>query len=308
LNTETERTKRALSGESTLEARGLKKSYSGFEAVKGVDFRVFGGECFGFLGPNGAGKTTTMKMIYGAVIPTGGELAVAGLDVYHHEREIKRRIGVVPQENNLDDELKVEENLLIYGRYYDLPSKLVLRRAEELLDFMQLSEKAEATVEQLSGGMKRRLLIAEPTTGLDPQARLLVWDRLRELTEEGKTLILTTHYMEEAARLCDRLVIMEGGLIIAEGTPGALVEEHVSPQVLEFRTDHRSLEGLVPILEAASDAVERTGDESILAYTDDADALLERVRGSGTEIENTVYRQAGLEDVFLRLTGRRLVE
>jgi lipooligosaccharide transport system ATP-binding protein len=321
LNTETERTKGALRGESTLEARGLKKSYSGFEAVKGVDFKVFGGECFGFLGPNGAGKTTTMKMIYGAVIPTGGELAVAGLDVYHHEREIKRRIGVVPQENNLDDELKVEENLLIYGRYYDLPSKLVLRRAEELLDFMQLSEKAEATVEQLSGGMKRRLLIArallndpeivvldEPTTGLDPQARHLVWDRLRELTNEGKTLILTTHYMEEAARLCDRLVIMEGGLIIAEGTPWALVEEHVSPQVLEFRTDHKSLEELVPILEAASDAVERTGEESILAYTDDADALLERVRGSGTEIENTVYRQAGLEDVFLRLTGRRLLE
>src|SRR5215218_2498511 len=241
LNTETERTKGALRGESTLEARGLKKSYSGFEAVKGVDFKVFGGECFGFLGPNGAGKTTTMKMIYGAVIPTSGVLEVAGLDVYHHEREIKRRIGVVPQENNLDDELKVEENLLIYGRYYDLPRKLVLRRAEELLDFMQLS-----------GGMKRRLLIArallndpeivvldEPTTGLDPQARLLVWDRLRELTEEGKTLLLTTHYMEEAARLCDRLVIMEGGLIIAEGTPGALVEEHVSPQVLEFRTDHK---------------------------------------------------------------------
>jgi lipooligosaccharide transport system ATP-binding protein len=321
LNTQTDRTKGALSGESTLKARDLKKTYSDFEAVKGVDFEVFGGECFGFLGPNGAGKTTTMKMIYGAVIPTGGELTVAGLDVLHNEREIKRRIGVVPQENNLDDELRVEENLLIYGRYYDLPSKLVLRRAEELLDFMQLSEKAEARVEQLSGGMKRRLLIArallndpeivvldEPTTGLDPQARHLVWDRLRLLTEEGKTLILTTHYMEEAARLCDRLVIMEGGLIIAEGTPAALVEEHVSPQVLEFRTNHRSLQDLVPILEAASDAVERTGDESILAYTDDADALLERVRGSGTEIENTVYRQAGLEDVFLRLTGRRLVE
>jgi lipooligosaccharide transport system ATP-binding protein len=321
LNTQTDRTKEALSGESTLKARDLKKTYSGFEAVKGVDFEIFGGECFGFLGPNGAGKTTTMKMIYGAVIPTGGELTVAGLDVLHHEREIKRRIGVVPQENNLDDELKVEENLLIYGRYYDLPSKLVLRRAEELLDFMQLSEKAEARVEQLSGGMKRRLLIArallndpeivvldEPTTGLDPQARHLVWDRLRLLTEEGKTLILTTHYMEEAARLCDRLVIMEEGLIIAEGTPAALVEEHVSPQVLEFRTNHRSLQELVPILEAASDAVERTGDESILAYTDDADALLERVRGSGTEIENTIYRQAGLEDVFLRLTGRRLVE
>jgi len=302
-------------------ARGLKKSYGDIEAVKGVDFRVSGGECFGFLGPNGAGKTTTMKMIYGAVIPTSGELAVAGLDVYRHEREIKRRIGVVPQENNLDDELKVRENLLIYGRYYDLPRKLVLQRTDELLDFMQLSEKAEATVEQLSGGMKRRLLIAralindpeivvldEPTTGLDPQARLLVWDRLRKLTDEGKTLLLTTHYMEEAARLCDRLAIMEGGLIIAEGTPGALVEEHVSPQVLELRTDHRSLEELLPIVEAASDAVERTGEDRLLAYTEDADALLSNVRSSGVGIENTVYRQAGLEDVFLRLTGRRLVE
>jgi lipooligosaccharide transport system ATP-binding protein len=321
LNTETERTTGALSGGSTLVARGLKKSYGDFEAVKGVDFRVSGGECFGFLGPNGAGKTTTMKMIYGAVIPTSGELSVAGLDVYSHEREIKRRIGVVPQENNLDDELKVRENLLIYGRYYDLPRKLVLQRTDELLDFMQLSEKAEATVEQLSGGMKRRLLIAralindpeivildEPTTGLDPQARLLVWDRLRKLAAEGKTLVLTTHYMEEAARLCDRLVIMESGLIIAEGAPRALVEEHVSPEVLELRTDRRSLEQILPIVEAASDAVERTGEDRLLAYTEDADALLENVRSSGVGIENTVYRQAGLEDVFLRLTGRRLVE
>jgi lipooligosaccharide transport system ATP-binding protein len=321
LNTETERTKRALAGYSTLEARGLKKSYSGFEAVKGVDFEVFGGECFGFLGPNGAGKTTIMKMIYGAVIPTGGELAVAGLDVYHHEREIKRRIGVVPQENNLDDELKVEENLLIYGRYYDLPSKLVLRRAEELLDFMQLSDKAEATVEQLSGGMKRRLLIArallndpeivvldEPTTGLDPQARHLVWDRLRALTAEGKTLVLTTHYMEEAARLCDRLVIMEGGRIIAGGTPKELIEEHVSPQVLEFRASHDAIEALLPAVESIAEAVERTGDEVLLAYTNDADALLDEVRDSGVDVENTVYRQAGLEDVFLRLTGRSLIE
>jgi lipooligosaccharide transport system ATP-binding protein len=321
LNTETERTKIALSGESTLVARGLKKSYSGFEAVKGVDFRVSGGECFGFLGPNGAGKTTTMKMIYGAVIPTGGELAVAGLDVYHHEREIKRRIGVVPQENNLDDELKVEENLLIYGRYYDLPKKLVLRRAEELLDFVQLSEKVDARVEQLSGGMKRRLLIAralindpeivvldEPTTGLDPQARHLVWDRLRALTAEGKTLVLTTHYMEEAARLCDRLVIMEGGRIIAGGTPKELIEEHVSPQVLEFRAGHDAIEALLPAVESAAEAVERTGDEILLAYTEDADALLDEVRNSGVDVENTVYRQAGLEDVFLRLTGRSLIE
>jgi lipooligosaccharide transport system ATP-binding protein len=304
----------------TLVARDLKKSYDGFEAVKGVDFEVQPGECFGFLGPNGAGKTTTMKMIYGAVIPTAGELDVAGLDVRRHEREIKRRIGVVPQENNLDDYLKVRENLLVYGRYYDLPRKLALQRADDLLDFVQLTEKADSRVEQLSGGMKRRLLIAralindpeivvldEPTTGLDPQARHLVWDRLRALAGEGKTLLLTTHYMDEAARLCDRLVIMEGGLIIAGGSPEELVEEHVSPQVLEFRARPEDLERLRPIVEAASDAVERSG-EALLAFTADGDGLMEEVRASGIEVDNTVYRHAGLEDVFLRLTGRRLIE
>jgi lipooligosaccharide transport system ATP-binding protein len=321
LNTETEKTSLARTGESTLVARGLRKSYGGFEAVKGVDFRISGGQCFGFLGPNGAGKTTTMKMIYGAVIPTGGELAVAGLDAYRHEREIKRRIGVVPQENNLDDELGVRENLLIYGRYYDLPKKVVFQRTDELLDFVQLSDKVDARVEQLSGGMKRRLLIAralindpeivvldEPTTGLDPQARHLVWDRLRALTAEGKTLVLTTHYMEEAARLCDRLVIMEGGRIIAGGTPKELIEEHVSPQVLEFRANHDAIEALLPAVEPAAEAVERTGDEVLLVYTEDADALVAEVRGSGVAVENTVHRQAGLEDVFLRLTGRSLIE
>jgi lipooligosaccharide transport system ATP-binding protein len=304
----------------TLVARDLKKSYDGFEAVNGVDFEVLPGECFGFLGPNGAGKTTTMKMIYGAVIPTAGKLDVAGLDVRRHEREIKRRIGVVPQENNLDDQLKVKENLLVYGRYYDLPRKLALQRADELLDFVQLTEKADSTVEQLSGGMKRRLLIAralindpeivvldEPTTGLDPQARHLVWDRLRALAAEGKTLLLTTHYMEEAARLCDRLVIMEGGLVIAEGSPEELIEEHVSPQVLELRARPEDLERLRPLVEAASDAVERSG-EALLAFTADGDGLMEEVRASGIEVDNTVYRHAGLEDVFLRLTGRRLVD
>ena len=321
MNTETQRIGRTVEGKSTLVGRGLKKSYRGFEAVKGVDFRISGGECFGFLGPNGAGKTTTMKMIYGAVIPTDGKLEVVGLDVRDHEREIKRRIGVVPQEDNLDEELRVRENLLIYGRYYDLPRKLILRRADELLDFMQLSEKVDSRVEELSGGMKRRLLIAralindpelvvldEPTTGLDPQARHLVWDRLRALTAEGKTLVLTTHYMEEAARLCDRLVIMEGGLVIAEGAPKELVEKHVSPQVLEFRASPEALENLLPIVEDVSDAVERTGDEVVLVYTADADTLTERVRASGVEIDNTVYRQAGLEDVYLRLTGRSLTE
>jgi lipooligosaccharide transport system ATP-binding protein len=320
LNTEAQELIKTRSRTSTLVARNLKKSYDGFEAVKGVEFEVKRGECFGFLGPNGAGKTTTMKMIYGAVIPTSGELDVAGLDVRRSEREIKRRIGVVPQENNLDDELKVKENLLVYGRYYDLPRKLALRRADELLDFVQLTEKADSKVEQLSGGMKRRLLIAralindpeivvldEPTTGLDPQARHLVWDRLRALTSEGKTLLLTTHYMEEAARLCDRLVIMEGGLIIAEGSPKELVEKYVSPQVVEFRASPRALEELLPVVEAAADAVDRTG-EALLAFTADADVLMERVRESGIEVENIVQRQAGLEDVFLRLAGRRLIE
>ena len=305
---------------TTLLARGLKKSYNGFEALRGVDFEVRRGECFGFLGPNGAGKTTTMKMIYGAVIPSGGELEVAGLDVTRCERQIKRRIGVVPQENNLDDELKVRENLLVYGRYYDLPRKVALARADELLDFVQLTDKADAQVEQLSGGMKRRLLIAralindpeivvldEPTTGLDPQARHLVWDRLRALTKEGKTLLLTTHYMEEAARLCDRLVIMEGGVIIARGSPKQLVEEHVSPEVVEFRARPEALDELRPVVERTSDAVEQTG-EALISFTSDAEALIEEVRSSGVEVDNTVYRQAGLEDVFLSLTGRRLIE
>src|SRR3712207_6885220 len=206
-------------------------------------------------------------------------------------------------------------------RYYDLPRKVILRRADELLDFMQLSEKVDSRVEELSGGMKRRLLIAralindpelvvldEPTTWLDPQARHLVWDRLRALTAEGKTLVLTTHYMEEAARLCDRLVIMEGGLIIAEGSPKELVDKYVSPQVVEFRASPWALDELLPVVEEASDAVERTGDEVLLAYTSDADALTERVRASGVEIDNTVHRQAGLEDVYMRPTGGGLTE
>ena len=309
-------------GTTTLVGRGLRKSYGGFEAVKGVDFEVRSGECFGFLGPNGAGKTSTMKMIYAAAEPTGGELSVVGLDVTRHDREVKRRIGVVPQENNLDEGLKVRENLLVYGRYFDLPRKLVLQRADELLDFVQLTEKAEEKVEALSGGMKRRLLIAralvndpdlvvldEPTTGLDPQARHLVWDKLRELARAGKTLILTTHYMEEAARLCDRLVIMEGGDIIAEGSPAELVREYVSPEVLEFRSDPASLAALRPVLEDAADSVEEGGSvEALLAFTHDAHAVTERVHQSGVRVENTVHRQAGLEDVFMRLTGRRLAD
>jgi lipooligosaccharide transport system ATP-binding protein len=322
LNTGTGRKAKGGAGTLTLVGRGLRKSYGAFEAVKGVDFEVSSGECFGFLGPNGAGKTSTMKMIYAAAVPTGGELSVVGLDVTRHDREVKRRIGVVPQENNLDEGLKVRENLLVYGRYFDLPRKVVMQRADELLDFVQLTEKAEERVEALSGGMKRRLLIAralvndpdlvvldEPTTGLDPQARHLVWDKLRELTRDGKTLILTTHYMEEAARLCDRLVIMEGGDIIAEGSPAELVREHVSPQVLEFRSDAASLRQLRPILEEVADSVEEGGSvESLVAFTHDAHAVTERVHRTGIKVENTVHRESGLEDVFMRLTGRRLAD
>ena len=310
---------RAARGTSIV-ARELRKSYGRFEAVKGVDFEVYRGECYGFLGPNGAGKTTTMKMIYGAAIPTSGELEVVGLDVRREERAVKRRIGVVPQENNLDEDLKVRENLLVYGRYYDMPKKETLRRAEELLEFVELTDKADAEVEHLSGGMKRRLLIAralindpeivvldEPTTGLDPQARHLVWERLRRLASEGKTLILTTHYMEEAAQLCDRLVVMEGGRIIAQGSPGDLVEQYVSPEVLELRAGRDALEHLMPLVEDHSDAVEHAG-EALLAYTADAGALQERIRDSGVPVDNMLYRRAGLEDVFMRLTGRRLVD
>jgi lipooligosaccharide transport system ATP-binding protein len=320
LNTQTEKGAGAGTEESTLFARGLKKSYGDFDAVKGVDFEVHRGECFGFLGPNGAGKTTTMKMIYAAAVPTGGELRVAGLDVRSSEREVKRRIGVVPQENNLDEDLKVKENLLVYGRYFDLPRKLVRRRAEELLEFVQLSDKADAQVEQLSGGMKRRLLIAralvndpelvvldEPTTGLDPQARHLVWDKLRQLTGEGKTLVLTTHYMDEAAQLCDRSCIMEGGRIIAEDSPRALISEHVSPEVLEFRATPEALERLVPVVDGAADDVDRVGD-ALLVYTSDAEAVTQRVRESDIQVRNILRRQASLEDVFLKLAGRRLVD
>ncbi len=322
MTSDTQRENKLDTRRSTLVANGLKKNYGDFEAVKGLDFEVFPGECFGFLGPNGAGKTTTMRMIYGASIPTGGRLRVVGLDVRGNERAIKRRIGVVPQENNLDDDLRVRENLLVYGRYFDMPKKSALRRADELLDFVQLTEKADSDVSELSGGMKRRLLIAralindpdlvvldEPTTGLDPQARHLVWDKMRDLVREGKTLILTTHYMEEAARLCNRLVIMEDGNIVVGGVPDELVEQHVSPQVLEFRSDPQSLQELRPILLKMVDNVEEgaTG-EALLAFTRDSDDVLERVRESGIAVENTVYRQSGLEDVFLKLTGRSLTD
>ncbi|WP_047866495.1 ABC transporter ATP-binding protein [Rubrobacter aplysinae] len=306
-----------------MEARGLKKSYEGFEAVRGVDFEVYEGECFGFLGPNGAGKTSTMKMIYNAAVPSGGELDVVGLDVGREARRVKQRIGVVPQENNPDEDLTVRENLVVYGRYFGLGRKEISNRADEMLEFVQLSEKSGDRVEQLSGGMKRRLLIArslmndpdlvvldEPTTGLDPQARHLVWEKLRELKRRGKTLILTTHYMDEAAQLCDRLVIMEGGRIISSGSPQTLIKENVSPEVVEFRAERGgpdSLDSLAPVIEAEADSVERTAD-AIYAYTSEPDRLIERVRASGAGVGDTLKRRSSLEDVFLNLTGRGLVD
>jgi lipooligosaccharide transport system ATP-binding protein len=305
--------------EATLVARGLTKRYGDFEAVRGVDFEVYRGECFGFLGPNGAGKTTTMKMIYGAAIPTSGELTVVGLDTRKNARKVKRRIGVVPQEDNLDNDLKVRENLLIFGRYFDLPRKVILRRAEELLEFLELSHKADAEVEELSGGMKRRLVIAralindpdlvvldEPTTGLDPQARHLVWDKLRELMASGKTLVLTTHYMDEAAQLCDRLVIMEDGRFAAEGTPEDLIREHVSGEMLQLHAAPETLDRLADLLRGEADRLDRSG-ESLIVYTSEPDRISLRVEESG-ERADVVRRQASLEDVFLTLTGRRLVE
>ncbi|TMK74661.1 MAG: ABC transporter ATP-binding protein [Actinobacteria bacterium] len=228
-------------------ARGLKKSYAGRVAVDGIDFEVPPGICFGFLGPNGAGKTTTMKMIYGLVAVEGGELRVLGLDARRQRREIKSRIGVVPQETNLDGDLTIRQNLIFQGRYFGVESRRARERADELLEFALLADRAEERIQALSGGMKRRLLVAralvnepelivldEPTTGLDPQARLAVWRALERLRRQGVTLLLTTHYMEEAARLCDRLLIMDDGRIVTEGQPRRLVDQHVVREILEL--------------------------------------------------------------------------
>lgn len=301
-------------------ARGLTKRYGDLVAVDGIDVEVRPRECFGFLGPNGAGKSTTMKMIYGRVPPSGGELRVLGLDAYRDARRIKARIGVVPQENNLDPDFTVGENLLVYGRYFDLPLSELKRRADELIAFVQLEERRNTPVEQLSGGMKRRLIIAralinrpdlvildEPTTGLDPQARHLVWGRLRELRRQGVTLLLTTHYMEEAAQLCDRLVIMDRGRILALGTPGDLVSSHVGKEVVELRLPPQRHGEALSLADGLISAHEAIGDLLIL-YTQRGDELSGRVRGSGLPVDFHLLRRATLEDVFLRLTGRSLHE
>jgi lipooligosaccharide transport system ATP-binding protein len=302
-----------------IRARGLTKRFGDFTAVDGIDFELSRGEVFGFLGPNGAGKSSTMRMI-GCVSPSsGGELTILGLDPSRDGPAIRARLGVVPQEDTLDVELTVRENLLVYGRYFGLRRDVIADRTARLLDFVQLSERADDQVEPLSGGMKRRLTIArslisepeillldEPTTGLDPQARHVVWDRLYRLKQQGVTLVLTTHYMDEAEQLCDRLVVMDGGKIAAEGSPRDLIARYSTPEVLELRfrlDEHEQAPDKLADVPAAR--LEVLADR-ILLYTDDGDKALAAVRSRGLEPATSLVRRSTLEDVFLVLTGRRL--
>ncbi len=308
-----------MSAEVLISARGLIKKFGEATAVDGIDVEVQRGEAFGFLGPNGAGKSSTMRMI-GCVSPlSGGELRVFGLDPDSHGPQIRARLGVVPQQDTLDTELPVIDNLLIYGGYFGLPKAVIRERAERLLEFVQLSERATSKVDPLSGGMKRRLTIArslindpemllldEPTTGLDPQARHVVWERLFRLKQQGVTLVLTTHYMDEAEQLCDRLVVMDHGRIAAEGSPAQLIAEHSSREVVELRfaaldhEDHsRSLDGIgrVEVL-----------PDRLLMYVDDGDLAVAEVHRREVIPTSVLIRRSTLEDVFLRLTGRTLVD
>ena len=307
--------------ESLVHARGLTKRYAnGFTAVDGVDFDVFAGRAFGFLGPNGAGKTSTMRMIACSSPITDGTLRVIGMDPRTHARRIKSRLGVVPQIDNLDTELTVRENLEMYARYFDIPGDVARRRADELLEFVQLAERAKDQVEPLSGGMKRRLTIAralinepdlvildEPTTGLDPQARHLLWERLYQLTRRGATLIITTHYMDEAEQLCDHLVVMDKAKIVAEGSPRQLIDQHSTREVLELRFGDGVRDTLNGRLDGLADRIEELPDR-LLLYTPDGERTLEQVNQREIPIESALVRRSSLEDVFLRLTGRTLVE
>ena len=301
-------------------ARGLTKRFAAFTAVDGIDLTVRAGEAFGILGPNGAGKSCTMRMI-GCTSPvTDGELRVLGMNPLTQASEIKARLGVVPQADNLDAELAVRENLLMYARYFDIPRDVAERRADELLTFVQLSDRARAEVEPLSGGMKRRLTIArglinepdmilldEPTTGLDPQARHLIWDRLYRLKQRGATLILTTHYMDEAEQLCDRLVVMDKGRIVAEGSPRALIEEHSTREVLELRLPEHERAHTQERLQGLAERIEDLPDR-VLLYTSDGEGALKQIHARGVVSDSALVRRATLEDVFLRLTGRTLVD
>jgi lipooligosaccharide transport system ATP-binding protein len=305
--------------EVLIHARGLTKQFGGAAAVDGIDFDLHRGEAFGFLGPNGAGKSSTMRMIGCVSPPSGGELSVLGMNPVTDGSAIRARLGVVPQEDTLDIELTVRENLLIYGRYFGLPRDVIAARAERLLEFVQLTDRARDQVEPLSGGMKRRLTIArslvnepeillldEPTTGLDPQARHAVWDRLYRLKRDGVTLVLTTHYMDEAEQLCDRLVVLDRGKIVAEGSPQELITRYCTPEVLELRFDPDSRERAADKLAGAPAERTEVLADRILLYAGNGDDTLAAVRGLGLEPLTSLVRRSTLEDVFLRLTGRVL--
>jgi lipooligosaccharide transport system ATP-binding protein len=314
------RRKLAAVREPVISASGLTKTFGALNAVDGIDFEVPAGESFGLLGPNGAGKSTTMRMVGAVSSRTAGSLRVLGLDPDSHGPEIRSQLGVVPQEDNLDTELRVRDNLIVYGRYFGIPRRTCATRADELLAFAQLEDKARSKVDDLSGGMKRRLTIAralineprilmldEPTTGLDPQARHVLWDRLFRLKERGTTLLLTTHYMDEAEQLCDRLVVVDHGRIMAEGSPSALIRQYSTREVVELRFGSDLNAGAAERLEGTAQRVEVLPDR-VLLYTDDGEALLEHVADLGLHPTTSLVRRSSLEDVFLRLTGRSLIE
>ena len=301
-------------------AKGLTKVYGDFKAVDGIDFTVKRGESFGLLGPNGAGKSTTMKMIASTSQRTSGELLILGKDPNKNGPEIRAHLGVVPQQDNLDRELKVWENLMVYGRYFGLSRKWLKVKINELLEFAQLVEKKNNKVEELSGGMKRRLTIAralvsepeilmldEPTTGLDPQARHILWDRLFRLKELGVTLLITTHYMDEAEQLCDRLMVMDKGKIMAEGSPSELIKKYSSKEVLEVRFGSENNAKVAEQIEGVGERLEILPDR-ILVYTENGEKALEKIVKKGLHPITSLVRRSSLEDVFLRLTGRSLVD
>jgi len=306
--------------ESLIHARGLTKTYGDFVAVDGIDFDVAKGESFGFLGPNGAGKSTTMRIIGATSVRTSGVLKILGKDPEVNGPQIRAHLGVVPQQDNLDVELTVSENIFIYGRYFGLSSSFINKKIPELLEFAQLEEKKDTKVQALSGGMKRRLTIArslvsepdilmldEPTTGLDPQARHILWDRLFRLKEQGVTLLITTHYMDEAEQLCDRLIVMDKGKIMAENSPAQLIKDYSTKEVLEVRFGSEKNHEMVDVLRPLTERIEVLPDR-ILLYAEDGEQLLEQIAAKGIHPNTSLVRRSSLEDVFLRLTGRSLVE
>jgi lipooligosaccharide transport system ATP-binding protein len=303
-----------------ITATSLTKKYKDFAAVDGISFEVAPGESFGLLGPNGAGKSTTMRMVGAVSTRTSGGLCILGLDPDEHGPEIRSQLGVVPQSDNLDTELRVRDNLIVYGRYFGIPRGQVAKRADELLEFAQLSDRAKSRVDDLSGGMKRRLTIAralvndprillldEPTTGLDPQARHILWDRLFRLKEQGTTLVLTTHYMDEAEQLCDRLVVVDKGTIMAEGSPAALIRQYSTKEVVEVRFGSDRNAEVAGQLTGVGDRIEVLPDR-ILIYSDNGEAGLSEIVRRGLNPMTSLVRRSSLEDVFLRLTGRSLIE